>query len=857
MGKNYAKEIQIAKNIYFSEEIHGVLIEGKEIRLSRELYDFLECLVRAKGSYVSPTYFINEVLDIPSDVDNTENLVKDTVKRLRKILGDTGKNKTIIKNMRDVGYCLGQYREIGQALEYPFMLTKTVVPNVTPESVMFREKEVELIIHYLNADKKSISLYGFGGVGKTSLARLVYSTIKNHYDSVGWIEYHTNLKTSMVECLDWNNPFFSEQNEAKTVNDKWFYLSNLIKNSKKKKLLIIDNVDIDHEIGQDPGSDYQLTEISGWINTDVIIPELNGYYNMEITNLGDNNDDNNCVELFYHYCNEAATKREENLSDVRKIIKLVGYNTMVIELLAKSCFYEESVSRYYDKLLRVGFDTLSLPVVTMHNTGAETATEQIKRLFAISRRSNMEKTIIASFKLLAEGEKVSVNEFETWLGYKLKDVDQLVKEGWISFKGASFSIHPLIRQAITLSSNLKKLHQDWIQQNIQNKNHTSLYFRLKTQTLFDVNDSFAQNLRKLSFVDRLTMEYVYLDNSTLIYLGDYARKIGCRDLAIKQYKKVYSRLSDKIDTFYNKIRTGAMTHEDMMTLWKAVFYYGYMLSYTKNGMLHAKEVVRRAVEVAEAIDYHDHTDESLGIYATSLDHLGYILSCSCEGNKERYFEARRLLRESMQIRLDLSNKYSKSIEYLHDLAWSKDNIGFLMANSDESYFNEQVDGIDALQREQKLAECYLREALGVRKRILESHKDKQAFSEVAWTLCNLGVCLSKTKDENNEAKSLFSQAIDIYEELEKQFPGFEKASLARTLSSFANMMIEVNDEREQGLKLLYRALIINNQLEGETPGIYTGEIKHINDEIQRVLGTDGNKGITIRNRTENTVNYPL
>ena len=104
---------------------------------------------------------------------------------------------------------------------------------------------------------------------------------------------------------------------------------------------------------------------------------------------------------------------------------------------------------------------------------------------------------------------------------------------------------------------------------------------------------------------------------------------------------------------------------------------------------------------------------------------------------------------------------------------------------------------------------------------------------------------------------MFSQAIDIYEELEKQFPGFEKASLARTLSSFANMMIEVNDEREQGLKLLYRALIINNQLEGETPGIYTGEIKHINDEIQRVLGTDGNKGITIRNRTENTVNYPL
>ena len=829
------KDIQIADNIIFSEEIHGVVIDGQKVRLSNELYGFLECLVRAKGGFVSPTYFINEVLDISSDVDNTEGLIKDTVKRLRKILGDTEREKTVIVNKRDVGYYLAQYKEIGHSGEFPVMLTKTAVPNVSSETVLFRDKDVERVIQQLNGNVKTIALHGFGGVGKTSVARLVYSKIKSNYDSFGWLDYHSNLKTSMVECFDWDNPFFTRQNEATTVDEKWRYLSGLIKNSKQKKLLVIDNVDIDHEIGQDPGSDYPLMEISGWINTDIIIttrlPELKGYYPIEVKSLGDDHDDNNCVKLFCHYAGLDAEQHAENYSEVRNIVRMAGYNTMVIELLAKSSIYEESLSRYSEKLKKAGFGDLSLPVMTMHNAGAEVAVEQIRRLFSIRRRSDIEKTILTSFILLSEGEKISRGELETWLGYKLRDIDQLVKEGWISFRGGFFSIHPLIRQAITLSEELIKQHQGQIQQIVMNEGNESLYSGLMMQTLFDDGESFGLNLRKLSIVDRLTYPYDCLEVSILIYMGDYARKIGRRDLAVKYYKNVCIRVKDETSHMLNQNLSGEMEYEDMLNCWKAVFYYGYMLSYTMSGMAHAEEIVRKAVRIAEVIDHYGHTDETKSILAKSRDHLGYIVSHSCEGKKERYLEARKLLEECVQIRASLCENYPESKEYLHDLAWSKDNMGFLLANADERYFDEGRTDKEALRNELITGKFCLMEALNIRESMSETIQDRQTLSEVAWSLCNLGICLSALGN-NTESNATFLRAIEIYEDLEMRFPGFEKASLARVLSAYAKTLVTTEEER--GLKMLYKALELNTQLENETPGIYTREIEHIQDEIRKI-----------------------
>lgn len=91
-------------------------------------------------------------------------------------------------------------------------------------------------------------------------------------------------------------------------------LQRKLTDSKQSKLFIIDNVDYIEQI-QDPKTDKDLISLSTWDNTTIIITsrieELTGYTTnrIRINNLGDENNDEKCIDLFYHY-NEKLLQKD-------------------------------------------------------------------------------------------------------------------------------------------------------------------------------------------------------------------------------------------------------------------------------------------------------------------------------------------------------------------------------------------------------------------------------------------------------------------------------------------------------------------------------------------------------------------
>lgn len=139
-------------------------------------------------------------------------------------------------------------------------------------------------------------------------------------------------------------------------------------------------------------------------------------------------------------------------------------------------------------------------------------------------------------------------------------------------------------------------------------------------TFFNDSDSFELSLRKLLFVDCLTYHGDYLSPNTWINIADFARRRGNVNLGIYYYKKSHNHYSSLVSINANI---------DMKQYWKCTYFYGYMLSYTKSGYVEAEILLKKSLEIAEhIIQEKGDTDDNILILATSLDHLGYILSNS-------------------------------------------------------------------------------------------------------------------------------------------------------------------------------------------------------------------------------------
>lgn len=750
--------------------------------------------------------------------------------------------------------------------ELPQELTDTIVIRGSAEKILFREKEFSYIIDTIQSkDVSNVFLHGMGGCGKTSLARMVYCHLKDQYDCCGWINYSGNIKQNMISCIsiDYNDDTVIEND----VSKKWETLKKVLKNNTQSKLLVIDNVDNIDSIEQYPMQDKELIKMASWHNMTIIITSrlsgLPGYdTSFEIENLGDANNSKNCIELFYHYNPRASRYRAVNEETVSNLCFLAGYNTMIIELLAKgSLYYSHKLDKYYQKLLTNNFscadDTFvetdhDFTILRTDNTnnnyydiGNETVASQLFKLFNLKTRKPMQQLILWDFHCLRENERVSIDELYNWMGFSLKDIAPLVREGWITQQDDYFFIHPLVNQAISCSHETSKTYWD-IKKIMINDGKCSDEFisAITKNTFFHDSDSIELSLRKLLFVDCLTYNGDYLSSNIWINIADYARRRGDVNLGIYYYKKAHNHYSSLVSTNANI---------DIKQYWKCTYFYSYMLSYTKSGYTEAENLLKKSLEIAEhIIQEKGDTDDNILILATSLDYLGYILSNSLNNDIIRITLADTYLKEAVMLRQILCSAHPEHYRLMHDYAWSLDNLGAFYTKIDVRNINfdtkQESNGIIHLTEEEivqnkRHTEALLKEALEIRLALSKARGD-ECSTEVAWTYFNLAELIynnlvddSNSNDINRflnialrqnklqNAETYINKALDIYHRLDQRYPGQHMSSEARTTALYGKLLILGTERYAEALTHLDKAMQLYKTLDNETSGIYKEELR--------------------------------
>ena len=256
------------------------------------------------------------------------------------------------KNTGNYQLELPQYLNKDEIKDMPHIVTKHVPFFVDERDIIHREKDITKLIAMFSNGKEAVSISGLGGIGKTSIARILYSKLASRYDCVGWVDYLSDIKTSILTA-------FSTFDNIQNQEERWSLILNHLRNGKQSVLLFVDNVNRDFEKQQNPLADYMLSEISGYSNLSIVltsrIDRIKGYHTFNLKDLSDEDSE----DLFYYYYNKHSFSldihQRIDRKYVQKIIIRAANNPFAIELLAKSARRASSLESFSNHIINVGF----------------------------------------------------------------------------------------------------------------------------------------------------------------------------------------------------------------------------------------------------------------------------------------------------------------------------------------------------------------------------------------------------------------------------------------------------------------------------------------------------------------------
>lgn len=744
-----------------------------------------------------------EALTIDEDSAEIAKFLVNHVKNTR------GKRRTTQKKTEKNEYCyVGMSPEVYEVEDeltsrngtYGYVLTTTVIPGADERTVIHREKELEELERRLTEQPgASVMLSGFGGIGKTTLARVLWKKLRSNFNQIGWINYQGNLKASILACIDLNE----EEKEQTDSDMRWRKVYQRLKNGLAKTLLVIDNVDSNPAIGQDPLTDELLKEVSWWPNVTVLVTSrleqghLPGYANCyNVKQLGgDEHRKEYCADLFCIYYSKNETHSPMDNAEQREIIyRLIaraGYHTYAIELLAKSAGRVSSLKEYLEKIETSGFQFPQLKIYTDHSGEHAKAAEQLRKLFNLETRSARERQILLDFSVLPELSSLSGQEIAEWLGYTEEDDDlnHLVYEGWLTFD-QGFSMHPLVREAVRLSYKNGKAPEGTA---------ANLLAQLKKGMFLTEQMSYVVTVRRLEIAEsilKLTPEAEAPAYANIHFLlGEYLfAKVGRRLSAIDCYKRAlasYQALEKAGPDKYTRC------------IVSAYYKLGYVESATYGYRVEAEEHLRKAIEICSTwLEHHPQETaykEQLGL---ACDHLGYVLS----DYEIKWEEAKRLLLEALRIWSELKSTASEQFDT--ELATTCDNLGHLLSLDT----NQEI-----------LAEQLLRKALELRHKLEDKEPGKHS-AEVSWTCWNLGDLLAKNRSRRAEAEQLYREALKINCYLEEENPGVYVGDVAWTYARLAKLLSSESNRMEEAEVMRSSATRLYKKIDGEHLGFFADEL---------------------------------
>ena len=700
-----------------------------------------------------------------------------------------------------------------------------------PENIrLSRTDEINQIIGDIKRNHIKINLYGLGAIGKTTLLKDICLNLYDSSDEQKWeIGYwkcnqESNNLIDLLAALS-QSPKFSGYS-FEDIKSYFF-------TTEKNTILFIDGVD--------PINDSELLyEISGWHKTRVIVTSrCREITNTEFLNIQVNHFNiDDCFKLFKMY-NPNVTKDDEDT--IGKIIKLAGYHTYLITLLAKLSTQASSLEEYYVKTESNGFawDDLQFSDYYSDNENA-TIANCISYLFDFSNNTKQEVKILSMFSALPDSFIVAGKEMKEWfhIANPYNEVRSLLKQNLMFAERDKYYIHPIVKEAIKLTYSDRKISYELLGNFIR---ETILGPCQNIRRYNAAYNAISINIPKL--IDE------YSANTTvekLIRIANYSYDNKEIPIALSYYS-----LSSNVITSQKDYESNI---ELLELYWDSEYQQGYILSTSDNNFENSFEYLVRAVNISEqiAIEYkvldpnnvesvdqinnagtteipketiklrkvniNSQTEKCLSRIAVSYDHLGYVCTSrdmiplnldnkKIESNKKPFDTPKslvpsELLSKALGYRRWLSEN-NPSENYIHDIAWTEDNFGCCLSLLDNH--------IDLLR-----AHHYLTNALASRKEYWENKNIDS--TEIPWTennLANWYLIVDSTRQalfrhytnecSFNNVKALYESAIQKSITIEKVAELNHKLAIAGIINNYAVFLAKF-DEYDDALIQFDRAL---------------------------------------------------
>lgn len=714
-----------------------------------------------------------------------EDTISDTAEHL--IAGQTAELTDLIRKSIDLVLAALQNKSyLAQEEVLRHSLTASVATLADKQSVLHREHELHDIMHLLTKKKAALLLSGFGGIGKTALARMLYTKLSDEFDCIGWVEYHKSLKDSLLSSIELYEEIVDQES-------RWRAISTCLKNNPAKKIIFIDNVDRDAIQMQDPTNDPLLQEVTGWRNTTIIltsrISELYGYQLYPIGPLGSEHCPQACVDLFYYYFDKDEYKKpieeRQQYDAVVKLVARAGFHTYAIELLARSAKYENNLFDYYEKIKKLGFQFPSLLISTARGNDSAPAAKQLRLLFNTRSRSIIEQQILWDFSVLPEGTRLSASELKELLNYTENDLNKLCEDGWLRFeRGEGFYIHPLVKEVVHFDLNNGKAPVGTA---------VHLLTLVRNNTLISDHDTQSDIFRKLHLVE--TVEKYITFNS------DEESELLFYNLGLMEYRLARKRLTG-IMYLKKALQCYQLSHEldggsNSSHIANIIYQIGYIKSTTHQYRTESKDDLKNALSIWQSCE---HCQEKI---AMAHDHLGYVLTDS----PETYELAKKHLTKALYER-DRLAKSNPTPSNRYAFSTTCDNLGYLLYKS--------CDEIDEAMQ-------LLKKALSIREDLYKT--SSKYATDVAWTLFNLGKLLSKNSKYHKEAEMYFKKSLDIRRELEQLHPQMYTTNIVFTLVSLAKLISSDGQRVDEVQEMYDEAITLKSKIDNDHMGFFSDDIE--------------------------------
>ncbi len=316
----------------------------------------------------------------------------------------------------------------------------------------FRNKEYEEITQicaFSKTEKTLLAITSDGGIGKTTMARILYHKLRAKYTAIGWVDYSVNLDSSILAAFNkW---------ESDNPLDRLDKIDSFFR-EPGKKLLIIDNVLVNQRLNQIPQKEtghFSFFSIMDFPNLDVVLttrfPSFLLFRKYKLKAL----DVETGSRLFAYYYDSDTDLREYTQAEqeyIRKIVTDSKQNTLLIELYAKAargraieCFYFD-FEAHHNQITNIDIPTSHAQKHLRSNDRKDIIT-QIQQLYDMNSFGSKDQIILWEFAVLPH-VKLNERDILLLLNTDVNSIIRLKDLGWISFDRGEYYMHDIIKESI-------------------------------------------------------------------------------------------------------------------------------------------------------------------------------------------------------------------------------------------------------------------------------------------------------------------------------------------------------------------------------------------------------------------------